>query len=157
MGAIARRVRSTPFRTASETWTTIIGLVAVSESGAAQELERVRGVCASVIASEAPGNAPIIVSGVGDQVRIYCLFGDEAVVGDNASESPLAWDPTNGDWAMSLPCDADDLEWIRETLSKGSLHVTARDSKEASLGTTSNGSSADRVTGAVDREAFFRP
>lgn len=157
MGAIARRIAATPARTASETWTVIIGIVApLADSEARAELERVRGFAASLIAAEAPGDAPIVVAGVGDQVRIYCLFGEDAVLGETASEAPLAWDPTDGDWSMSLPCFPDDLDWVRGALASRSQRVTARDATEAAA-VIQGVSPGSTRSSDVNMEAFLRP
>ena len=157
MGVVARRIAATPARTASETWTVIIGIIApFADSEARAELERVRGVAASLIAAEAPADAPIVVTGVGDQVRICCLFGDDAVIGETASEAPLAWDPMDGDWSMSLPCFPDDLDWVRGALASRSQRVTARDASEPNTAIK-----GVRLGGArssdVNVEAFLRP
>ena len=77
------------------------------------------------------GGASGVVYGSGPRVRLYCLYGDKAISGDGASESALAFNPTEGDWRMSLPCRADDLDWVRDALKRKSSRITARDLDES--------------------------
>lgn len=93
----------------------------------------------------------------GSRLRVYCLHDDEAVVGEKANEAALTFTPTEGDWHMSLPCAADDLAWVQESLGARSTHVTAR---EAGTTVDDEGTSADAsavaATAVIDREAFLR-
>ena len=100
--------------------------------------------------------APIVVYGSGPRVRIYCLYGEDAMTGEEAREEPLAFKATEGSWQMSLPCPADDLAWIQETLKKRSSHTSARD---MTLAVNEEKSENDGIssTVVVDTEAFFRP
>ena len=84
-------------------------------------------MCSSdLIASEATKDCPIVVHGGGPRVRVYCVFGDDALTGDGVDESSLVATPTDGDWAMSIPCLAEDLSWCRGELASVSNRVTAR-------------------------------
>ena len=124
---ITRLFASTPQRTAGTTWTAIISILAPDKSGSAYaELVKIAGVAASLIASEAPANDAIYVYGNGPQVRLYCLFGDDAVSGDGVNEEAFSEAPTEGDWRMSLPCLAEDLAWTQKTLKSLSSRITAR-------------------------------
>lgn len=154
MTVIARQIIAEPVRTASETWKVIVDLLASDPNDPARnELLAVAGVSSSIIAAEAVKDAPIVVYGSGPRVRIYCLYGDDAIVGDDANESELTSSPTTGDWAISLPCPEDDLEWVQNSLSKRSKRITARDmytpvnDEEANV----NGKSV-----SINMEAFLR-
>jgi hypothetical protein len=58
-------------------------ILAPEEKGAARaELQKVSGVASSTIASEAPKDDAFIVYGSGPQIRVYCIFGDDAITGD---------------------------------------------------------------------------
>lgn len=156
MTVVARRFVSIPERTASATWSAISQLLAPeSGSTAAIELAAVAGVASSLISREAM-TSPIVVWGTGPRVRIYCLYNDDAVEGDDANETALSFDATDGDWHMSLPSPADDLSWIKNALKGKSNRVTARD-MDAILDSdeeeSSNKSAAETV---VDLEAFFK-
>lgn len=83
MTTLARHIISEPVRTASETWKIIVDLLASnSDSLARSELLSVVGVASSLIASEAAKDSPIVVYGSGPRIRIYCLYGEDAIVGD---------------------------------------------------------------------------
>ena len=56
---------------------------------------------------------------------------------------------------MSLPCPADDLEWVQKALRERSTHVVARET-----GTAADDDESEKSTTAkgavINREAFFR-
>src|SRR5262245_3361764 len=110
MTTVARTFVSIPQRSASETWNAIVDLIAPDlASGARSELLAVAGILCSCITDESLLGDAIVVHGAGPRVRIYALYGDDAVDGDGANESPLTFCPTAGDWYMSVPCLAEDL------------------------------------------------
>jgi hypothetical protein len=156
MTVVARRIVATPARPASEAWAVMVDLLAPDKnSDARKELESVSGIASNLIADEAFDRTAGVVYGSGPRVRLYCLYGDKAISGDGASESALAFNPTEGDWRMSLPCPADDLNWVRDALKKKSSRITARDLDED---VESDGDSDERKTSSgfeIDREAFF--
>lgn len=160
---VTRTFISMPERSASATWGAIAQLIAPDGSGAARrELDAVAGTACSCIADEALANDPLVVYGAGPRVRIYGLYGDDAIEGDGANESPLTFVPTDGDWRVSLPCLAEDLEWVQRNLKSVSSRVFARSLGEplvedADQAENSKSSSSDEgTTLAVDRDAFFR-
>lgn len=161
MTLVARTFISVPARSATETWERIVALIAPDPvSTARRELSAVAGVACSCIADESLAADPIVVHGVGPRLRMYALYGERAVEGEDANESALSWVPTDGDWHMSLPCLADDLGWVQSKLNKASTRVTARevgtavDGEREGRGTTP----ADRgaVAAAVDIDSFLR-
>lgn len=155
MTVVVRRIIATPARSASTAWATIVDLLAPDQdSDARKELESVAGVASSLISDEAFKNAPSVVYGSGPRVRIYCLYDEESITGDNASESALAFVPTNGDWRMSLPCPTDDLDWVQNTLKKLSSRITARDVNDAVADENSKSQSSSTSL-EIDREAFL--
>src|SRR3546814_20149421 len=60
------------------------------------------GVAASLIADQAPKSAPIVATCDGPRTRIYCLFYEDAIDGDDANEEVLGFEPLKGDWGVSL-------------------------------------------------------
>jgi hypothetical protein len=155
MTVVSRRVISTPARSASASWDVIMKLVSRAGSPARQELEAIEGIASCIIAEESLKSDPCVVFGSGPRVRIYCLYNDDAIAADDASEAALTFTPAEADWQMSLPCAADDLEWIQKALSECSTHVTARELGTAVDQESPNASTSS--TGAViDREAFLR-
>ncbi len=129
MNTVASRTfASTPKRDAAQTWTAIVELLTQGRSGPARtELLAVSGVASSVIADQAPKDAPIVVTCDGPRTRIYCLYDDDAVEGSDANEDALGFDPLEGDWSVSLPCLTDDLSWVQSALKKHSTRITARE------------------------------
>lgn len=157
MTTIARKIIATPARSAVKAWEKIIKILAPDEdSFAEQELLAINGIACSLIADEAMKTAPIIIYGCGPRVRIYCLYNEEAITGDDAKEDALSFNATEGDWHVSLPCSADDLDWIQTSLKKISERITVRD-MTASLDAGTNESDTKSKAIEVDKEAFFRP
>jgi hypothetical protein len=115
----------------------------------------VAGIASSLITDQSPKDAPIVVTCDGPCTRIYCLYDEDAIDGDEASEESLGFDPLKGDWTMSLPCPTDELDWVRAALKKHSSRITARDHstgfaiEEASAVATS--------TLTLDVEGFLKP
>jgi hypothetical protein len=103
MTVVARTFCSIPKRSALDTWAAIVDLLAPrAGSDSRRELDSVAGIASSLITREAM-TAPIVVYGCGPRVRIYCVYNEDAITGDAASENKLAFDATDGDWHMSLP------------------------------------------------------
>lgn len=129
MSTVASRTfASTPKRDAAQTWIAIVDVLTQDRSGPARnELLSVSGVAASIIADQAPKNAPIVVTCDGPRTRIYCLYDDDAVEGSDSNEDPLGFDPLEGDWRVSLPCLKEDLSWVQGALTKRSTRITARE------------------------------
>jgi hypothetical protein len=124
---ITRFIASTPERTASATWGKIMSLLAPdAKSDARAELEKVAGIAASSIVSEATKNDAFVISGSGPQVRIYCVFGEDAVNRDGVNESALKESATQGGWQLSIPCLPEDLDWSQKKLKADSKRATAR-------------------------------
>lgn len=131
MATVARRTfSSSPKRDALATWDEIVVLLTRSNADPRSELESVAGIAGSIIGDKACEKVPIIVSCEGPQTRIYCLYDDDAVDGSDANEDILGFDPLKGEWTISLPCEADDLDWVQSALKQKSDRITARDKAE---------------------------
>jgi len=85
---------------------------------------------ASIVTDEHPAGRAIMIEGVGAQLRVYCRYGMKAVEEGSAVNS-LTWNPTAGDWTMHVPCDADNMAWVKESLSKTSPRIKVFDVAEA--------------------------
>ena len=156
MTVVARQFASIPERTASATWSAISQLLAQDPaSPASTELASVAGVASSLISREAM-TCPIVVWGAGPRVRIYCLYNDDAVEGNDANETALSFDPTDGDWHMSLPCPVDDLSWVGNALKGKSKRITARDMETVLDSEEEESSKKGATETTVDLEAFFK-
>jgi hypothetical protein len=159
MSVVARRVVSSPVRTTTETWTAITNILAPKDGPARSELLGIAGVACSLIASETPTDDAIVVWGNGPRVRVYCLYGDAAISGEDKNEDALVTCPTTGDWTMSVPCSPEDLTWVQEELRCHSKRITARklgdpvpdEQAEAEKGRSST------AVNSIDENAFFRP
>ena len=162
---VARTVRSTPHRSATATWDLIVNLIAPQATSAARgELALVAGVACTCIADESLTDDPLVVYGAGPRVRVRALYGDDAIEGDAANESPLGFVPTDGDWRMSIPCLAEDFSWIERRLRAVSKRISARPvgepvadarDEQGDDASAAESSSSAPVLG-LDRDAFFR-
>jgi hypothetical protein len=156
MSVVARRIRATPERSVSDVWQVIVDLLAPNDGAARKELLSIEGIASSIISTEAPKDAPMVVRAKGPRVRIYCLYDEDAISGDDANEAPLAECPTDGDWVMSLPADADDVQWVKDALAKKALRVTVRERSEAFDSGEEGSTRSAPAEAAIDMEAFLR-
>lgn len=121
----ARRIASVPRRGPIDTWRAICDLLCQDDDEARAELNGIAGIGSALIAEENTRDAPIIVSGVGPQVRVYTLHGDQAIEADLSEELALSHAPTTGNWNLSLPCADDDLNEAQEAVRRAP-HVEVR-------------------------------
>jgi hypothetical protein len=157
MTVVARKIIATPERSATDTWKVILDLLAPDlNSMSREELLAISGIACSLIADETMKAAPIVVFGSGPRVRIYCLYDEDAITGDNANENALAFNATDDGWHMSLPCGKGDLAWVTAALKKLSNRVTARD-MEIDVETENAQATTVIKTMHIDKEAFLRP
>lgn len=138
-----------------EVWRFVEDLISQANSEAWKELERVAGVVASLIAEEAPKESPIVVAGSGPRLRIYCIYGEDAVTGEGSNEAALTWDPTAGDWRMWLPASGEDIDWVKGELGKLSKRIMAYNFEEEEPGSNADAEGA-RPALTVNLEAFRR-
>jgi hypothetical protein len=157
VSTVARRcISSTPARDAHSTWLAIVELLTQGRTGADRDvLLAAGGVAASIIADKAPQGAPIVVTCDGPRTRVYCLYDDDAVEGSDANEDTLGFDPLAGDWAVSLPCPAEDLDWVRAALKGSGGRVTARDAADGHGIAETAGTAASAGSLVLDREGFL--
>ena len=113
---VRRDISSIPHRTASDTWQCIIDMVTGPGSKDAQQLASAAGVMGAIITDEHPSRRAIMLEGVGPQLRIYLRYGMKAL--EKAGEvDSLTWNPTDGDWTMHVPCDDENMEWVKKSLA----------------------------------------
>ncbi|UWU75704.1 hypothetical protein N2603_37865 [Bradyrhizobium huanghuaihaiense] len=129
MSTVFRRTfAATPARDALSTWSAIVDLLAPGASHPARkEMTAVAGIAASIISDRSPKDHAIVATCEGPRTRVYCIFDDDAVDSTDANEAALGYDPLKGDWAVSLPCDVDELDWVQRALKKHSDRITARE------------------------------
>jgi len=131
----ARTIASIPARTAIDTWNVIVDLIDPHDrSNTRRELTAIAGVACSLITDETLMDDALVVYGSGPRTRIYTVHGDDAVAGDGVREDALSFDPTGGDWRISVPCLPEDLPWVQRSLARASSRVQARALGEAVSG-----------------------
>jgi hypothetical protein len=103
MTTVASRIfRSTPHRDCHDTWLAITDILTQGRTGDARaELLAAACIAASTIADQAPRDAAIVVTCDGPRTRIYCLYDENAIDGEDANEDALGFDPLKGDWRVS--------------------------------------------------------
>lgn len=127
---IRRDLSSIPQRSAGETWQRVIDLVTGRGSIGVHQLEKAAGVMAAIITDEHPASRAIMIEGVGPQLRVYCRYGMKAVEEGDKVDG-LTWNPTAGDWTMHVPCDAENIDWVKKSLAKTSPRIKVFDVEDA--------------------------
>lgn len=145
---VRRDISSIPHRSASETWQRIIALITGADSKDTQHLNDATGVMGSIITDEHPAGRPILVEGVGAQLRIYCTYGMRAIE-DGSAVDPLTWNPTAGEWTMHVPCDNENLEWVKASLAKTSPRIRAFDVEQEDQSEESGAGPATKGAGEI--------
>ena len=126
---VRREISSVPHRSATDTWQQIIDLITRADSKDVAQLQKAAGVMGSIITDEHPSERAIVVEGVGPQLRVYCRYGLKAIE-EAGSVDSLTWNPTAGDWTMHVPCDAENLGWVRTSLARTSPRIKVFDVAE---------------------------
>lgn len=135
MTVVARRFTASPARTSTETWDAITSLVEAHDSKAAKEFRGLRNLAASLINSEASAKEPIVISGAGPRVKIYCLFGDDAIDAEDSCEDALVQNPfSSSDWHVYLPCPDDEMKWMEPAVKNSSTRFTVYNAKDGYTG-----------------------
>lgn len=145
---VRRNVSSIPCRSASETWQQIVDLITGRGSIDTNQLRDASGVLASIITDEHPSQKPILIEGVGPQLRVYCVYGMKAVEEGKAVDS-LTWNPTAGDWTMHIPCDSENMSWVKSALANSSPRIRTFDVEEEDRGAEQETISAEERTDSV--------
>lgn len=145
---VRRDISSIPHRSASETWQRIIDLITGADSKDTQHLDDATGVMGSIITDEHPAGRPILVEGVGAQLRIYCTYGMRAIE-DGSAVDPLTWNPTAGEWTMHVPCDNENLEWVKASLAKTSPRIRAFDVEQEERSEENGAGAATKAAGGI--------
>lgn len=145
---VRRDISSIPQRSASHTWQCIIDLISSPDSQDTGQLTGAAGVMGSIITDEHPSARPIVVEGVGAQLRIYLRYGLKAVEEGDAVDA-LNWNPTAGDWTMRVPCDSDNISWVTASLAKSAPRIKIVDVEEEERAEERSDRSAAASAGAI--------
>jgi hypothetical protein len=124
---VARRILASPARLSSAVWQTITDLVTKGDSTATAEFAKVKGVASSLINDEVLKQHPFVVKNRGPRLRVYCLYGEDAVSGEDKNEEALSWSPTAESWHAFLPCLPDELDEMAELLAGKSKKFSVYD------------------------------
>jgi hypothetical protein len=127
MTVVVRRIAACPARISSKAWSVITRLVCRGDKKAEAEFEKVKGVAACLINDESFSNCAMSVRNDGPRLRVYCVYGDDAVANEDVKEEALTWNPTKGDWKAYLPCLSDDVEMMTKLLQGKSDHFEIYD------------------------------
>ena len=153
MSVVARRIRASPVRTAAESWDVIAELVCQDDETARKEFAMIAGIASALIALESFKEQPLVVVGSGPRLRVYCLYDEDAIVGDDGNEDGLSWKPTEFEWTAFLPCHKDDVKWISKNLKDKSVRFHAYDVAQEIDADATEG----RVVGLkIDAERFLQ-
>lgn len=140
-----RTIASTPQRTAKATWARIIQLISAQDSVDTAQLEAARAVAEASIADECPTKDPIVVSGNGPRLVIYLVYDQDALEAGDAVDE-LTWNPTGGDWSISLPADERDVAWMCKALATCAPRFSVRKLGEPVSEDESNASGVSALT-----------
>jgi len=145
---VRRIVSSIPCRSASETWEEIVDLITGRGSIDVKQLKDASGVLASIITDGHPSEKAITVEGIGAQLRVYCVYGMKAVEEGKKVDS-LNWNPTAGDWTMHVPCDAENISWVKSALAKSSPRIRVFDVEEEDRAAQEEATSVEKRADSV--------
>ncbi|MEJ7821605.1 MAG: hypothetical protein WKF85_04745 [Chitinophagaceae bacterium] len=115
MSEVSRRFAASPARTPSVTWDAIVGIISAQSETVKKDLNAITGIVSSLIADETPTKDAITIIGYGPRLRIYCLYGDDALA-DESNEASLSWSPFEKDWEIFFPVEESDLSWVTKAL-----------------------------------------
>jgi hypothetical protein len=123
---VRRDIASIPRRSAKETWDAVVDLITGPGSVDSATLTEAASIMQSLIADEHPRKVPIVVKGAGNRLVIYLVVGEEAMDAD-MSVDELNWNPTKGNWSITAPADADDVDWMNKTLKTRAPRISVHD------------------------------
>ncbi|MBS0631619.1 MAG: hypothetical protein JSS11_06870 [Verrucomicrobia bacterium] len=89
-----------------------------------------------------PKSDELVLRGSGPRIRVYCLYDDDAIAGEDANEGKLPEVPTEGDWRLSIPVTEEDYEWSSRDIKACAPYITVRKAGEE-LSDDSEGSGAN--------------
>ena len=155
MSIVARKFNASPARLSSVTWAAIAKLVCGNDEKALAEFTAVTGIGSSLLNDQLFESNPMVVVSKGPRLRIYCLYGEDAISGENANEESLSWKPTEEEWHAFLPCAADELKEVKKALKSKSTKFSAYD---VDVGlpedATDHMESSDSAKASIDFAAF---
>lgn len=148
---IRRDIASIPARSAAETWAAIVKLVTGTDTVSRDQLDAAASIMESLIADEQLASIPMVFSGCGPRVLIYCVHNEQAMEA-GLSIDPLAANPTAGDWRLTAPCEDDDVAWMNKSLAARAPRLSVHAAKDAPSSTDDDSAKAIEIDwGAVGK------
>ncbi len=157
MSTVARRFLASPVRLSSATWEAITKLICKGQATATVEFEKVSGIASALLNDELFKSHPFVVKNKGPRLRVYCIYGQDAIAGEGKNEDALSWDPVTDDWHAYIPCSPDEFKEINKLLKSKTGKFSVYDVDEGLPGEedTENAAATANARGAtVDWEAF---
>lgn len=127
MTVTIRRFAACPERTSTQTWDEITTTICDKDETAKKEFKKVVGGLSSIISDEIPASSPIVVRGSGPLLRIYCQYGEDAVLGTDNSEDELSWNIFATDWKVYVPCKKEELDLMKRAVENKSEYFEVYD------------------------------
>jgi hypothetical protein len=127
---LRRDIASTPFRSGEATWTVITDLITGPGTVDKEQFAAAASIMAMLISEEIHSEEPLTLVGQSARVVVYCSFGSDAMVMDEAID-PLPMNPTEGDWTLYVPCPESDLAWASRTLGDRAPRIVLHKQGEA--------------------------
>lgn len=121
---VARKILASPARLSSAAWKTISDMITKGDPTAAGEFESVKGIASCLINDQALENHPLVVKNKGPRLRVYCLYGEDAISAEDKNEESLSWSPTGAEWHAFLPCLPDEVEEMAKLVESRSKKFT---------------------------------
>ena len=131
MSIIIRKIASSPKNNASKTWDIITEIVCHKSLDHRKEFLKVKGGVCSVISEKTPKDRPIIIRGNGPLLRIYCLYGDDAVDSEEVSEDVLNWNPLSKNWIVYVPCPKSEIDGLQSFFKNQCENFLVYDSEDS--------------------------
>jgi hypothetical protein len=156
MSTVARRFLASPARLSSDTWKAISALICQTNGSASAEFEKVAGLASCILNDGVFADNPVVVKNEGPRLRVYCLYGEDAMSGEDQNEDSLTWKPTEKEWHVFLPCVADEFEETAKSLkgksAKFSVYNIDKGIPDDEVASKSDGTKSEALT--VDWGAF---
>jgi hypothetical protein len=124
MSTVARRFLASPVRLSSAAWEAISRVICQGDERAAAEFAKISGIASSLINDQIFKDNPLILKNEGPRLRVYCIYGEDAVSGDDKNEDSLSWKPTAKDWHAFLPCSDEEYSEMKGLLKVKSAKFT---------------------------------
>lgn len=155
MSTVARRFSASPIRLSSATWKAIAELICKNDAGAATEFAKVSGNASCMINDNLFAKNPLVVKNKGPQLCVYCLYGEDAISGEEKCEDALSWQPTAHEWHGFLPCSEEEFTETAASLKAKSAKFSAYNiEKGIPDDEAAESEKSASATGTVDWGAF---